>query len=79
MNLLTKVTILINTFTTLSTKIDNLEKEVKQLKNTNEKLVSIIIGASDYDAMKTNVRLSRNTYAPIKIHHHGDLNHGITK
>ena len=35
MNLLTKVTILINTFTTLSTKIDNLEKEVKQLKNTN--------------------------------------------
>ena len=60
MNLLTKVTNLINTFTTLSTKIDNLEKEVKQLKNTNEKLVSIIIGASDYDAMKTNVRLAKN-------------------
>ena len=66
MNLLTKVTNLINTFTTLSTKIDNLEKEVKQLKNTNEQLVSIIIRASDYDAMKTNVRLSRNNLCSNK-------------
>ena len=66
MNLLTKVTILINTFTTLSTKIDNLEKEVKQLKNTNEQLVSIIIGTSDYDAMKTNVRLAKNNLCPNK-------------
>ena len=66
MNLLTKVTILINTFTTLSTKIDNLEKEVKQLKNTNEQLVSIIIRASDYDAMKTNVRLAKNNLCPNK-------------
>ena len=66
MNLLTKVTNLINSFTTLSTKIDNLEKEVKQLKNTNEQLVSIIIGASDYDAMKTNVRLAGNNLCPNK-------------
>ena len=66
MNLLTKVTILINSFTTLSTKIDNLEKEVKQLKNTNEQLVSIIIRASDYDAMKTNVRLAKNNLCPNK-------------
>ena len=66
MNLLTKVTNLINSFTTLSTKIDNLEKEVKQLKNTNEQLVSIIIRASDYDAMKTNVRLSRDNLCPNK-------------
>ena len=66
MILLTKVTNLINTFTTLSTKIDNLEKEVKQLKNTNEQLVSIIIGASDYDARKTNVRLAKNNLCPNK-------------
>ena len=66
MNLLTKVTILINSFTTLSTKIDNLEKEVKQLKESNQQLVSIIIGASDYDAMKTNVRLAGNNLCPNK-------------
>lgn len=66
MNLLTKVTNLINTFTTLSTKIDNLQNEVKQLKTSNEQLVGIILGASDYDAMKTNVRLAKNNLCPNK-------------
>ena len=41
--------------------IEQLQNEVKQLKSTNEKLVGIIIGASDYDAMKTNVRLAKNS------------------
>ena len=40
--------------------IEQLQNEVKQLKSTNEQLVGIIIRASDYDAMKTNVRLAKN-------------------
>lgn len=46
--------------------IEQLQNEVKQLKSTNEQLVGIIIGASDYDAMKTNVRLAKNNLCPNK-------------
>lgn len=46
--------------------IEQLQNEVKQLKESNEQLVGIIIGASDYDAMKTNVRLAKNNLCPNK-------------
>jgi hypothetical protein len=46
--------------------IEQLQNEVKQLRSTNEQLVGIILGASDYDAMKTNVRLAKNNLCSNK-------------
>ena len=58
------LTILSKEHAKLATTVDSLNDDIKQLKASNRQLVKIIIGASDYTAMKTNIRLSRDTLVP---------------
>ena len=44
--------------------VDTLKEDIRELKEINERLVNCIVRGSSYEAMKTNVRLSKFALTP---------------